>query len=419
MSSAPSGAHESKPLAITASPSSLSHATASAASAAGPSPAIAATGSTPDPASRMAAAPPSPPVNPAATSPKGAAAAAAAVAVASSVISPASAPAAGTQGATIHDKQSMSYVVRSLVAGGIAGCAAKTSVAPLDRVKILFQTNNPHFEKYSGSFFGVFRAVNDIQKERGIRGLFQGHSATLLRIFPYAAIKFMAYEQYKDWLMPTKKDETSLKRFVAGSLAGVTSVFFSYPLDILRTRLAFEVKTATSSTPTLLQTALVMLREPHPAGLGVFNFYRGFLPTVYGMIPYAGVSFLFYETFKTRALRYTTWTEPDPRKPGKIRLTWWAQLVVGGLSGAIAQTTSYPLEVIRRQMQVAGKVAGNTTGSAALAYPSTWSTAVTIYQRRGFRGFFVGLSIGYMKITPMFAVSFFVYEYMKSVFRIS
>lgn len=28
-------------------------------------------------------------------------------------------------------------------------------------------------------------------------GLYQGHSVTLLRIFPYAAIKFVAYEQYR------------------------------------------------------------------------------------------------------------------------------------------------------------------------------------------------------------------------------
>ena len=48
------------------------------------------------------------------------------------------------------EKQSSSYVLRSLLAGGIAGCAAKTVIAPLDRVKILFQTSTPRFEKYTG-----------------------------------------------------------------------------------------------------------------------------------------------------------------------------------------------------------------------------------------------------------------------------
>jgi solute carrier family 25 protein 16 len=46
-----------------------------------------------------------------------------------------------------------------------------------------------------GSFRGMANAVGQIYRSNGIRGLYQGHSATLLRIFPYAGIKFMAYEQ--------------------------------------------------------------------------------------------------------------------------------------------------------------------------------------------------------------------------------
>ncbi|PHH69310.1 hypothetical protein CDD83_5768 [Cordyceps sp. RAO-2017] len=90
------------------------------------------------------------------------------------------------------DTRTWDYVWRSGVAGGLAGCAAKTVVAPLDRVKILFQASNPQFAKYTGSSFGVATAMRDIYHSEGSRGLFRGHSATLLRIFPYAGIKFLA-----------------------------------------------------------------------------------------------------------------------------------------------------------------------------------------------------------------------------------
>ncbi|KAI9626147.1 hypothetical protein H4Q26_015893 [Puccinia striiformis f. sp. tritici PST-130] len=73
--------------------------------------------------------------------------------------------------------------LKSGVAGGIAGCLAKTLVSPLDRVKILFQTGNPDYAKYTGSLGGVFRAIGAIWNQAGIRGLVQGHSATLVRIF--------------------------------------------------------------------------------------------------------------------------------------------------------------------------------------------------------------------------------------------
>ncbi len=97
-----------------------------------------------------------------------------------------------------RDKKSFQYIWRSLVAGGVAGCVAKTAIAPLDRVKILFQTSNPQYSHHIGSFMGVFRAAREIKDQYGLRGLFQGHLATLIRIFPYAAIKFMAFEQYKN-----------------------------------------------------------------------------------------------------------------------------------------------------------------------------------------------------------------------------
>src|SRR5262249_18720308 len=95
----------------------------------------------------------------------------------------------------------------------------------------------------------------------------------------------------------------------------------------------------------------------------------------------------------------------------KSPLKTWAELTVGGLSGAIAQTVAYPLEIIRRRMQVYGAL--NPT-----EYLGIWQTIKTIWTTNGFRGFFVGLSIGYLKVTPMVAVSFTVYVRMKLLLNI-
>ncbi|KAI8068165.1 ADP,ATP carrier protein [Gilbertella persicaria] len=309
-----------------------------------------------------------------------------------------------------RNEQSLDYAIRSGLAGGIAGCLGKTVIAPLDRVKILFQARNPVFEKYSGRFTGVFEAGKDIFKREGLLGLFQGHSVTLVRVFPYAAIKFVALEQFRSILMPTAELRNSPRRhFIAGSMAGITSVLFTYPLDLVRVRMAYEV-----NRQGVWATYTKVYREPAAAPL--LNFYRGFLPTVVGMTPYAGVSFWFYH-LATRFFRHNPWVTPYTRVSmdhygmEKPPLKTWAELLCGGSAGLVAQTSSYPLEIIRRRMQIGGLLDPNR-------FVSFKDTVKDIYQAKGIKGFFVGLTIGYIKVIPMVAIGFFAYERMKQVLDI-
>ncbi|ETI20800.1 hypothetical protein G647_07142 [Cladophialophora carrionii CBS 160.54] len=339
------------------------------------------------------------------------------------------------------DKRSLEYVLRSGFAGGLAGCAAKTVVGPLDRVKILFQASNPQFAKYTGSWFGVVTAMRDINRQDGLRGLFRGHSATLLRVFPYAGIKFLAYEQIRAVVIPDKAHETPARRFLSGSLAGITSVFFTYPLEVIRVRLAFETKRDSRSSFTRICRQIYHEHPPEVENLasrgpvaaasnvahhavprsGLANFYRGFSPTMLGMLPYAGMSFLTHDTigdiFRHPSLApYTilrstaTAAAPPAESNTKVykrsQLNAPAELTSGALAGLVSQTASYPLEVVRRRMQVGGAVGDGhrlTIGE----------TARRIWLERGWRGFFVGLTIGYIKVVPMVATSFYVYERSK------
>lgn len=362
----------------------------------------------------------------------------------------------------VMDKQSIDYVVRSGTAGGIAGSAAKTLIAPLDRIKILFQTSNPDFLKYRGTFTGFFKAGRLIWSSDGILGLYQGHSVTLLRIFPYAAIKFVAYEQIRALLIPNDLKETAIRRFMAGSLSGLASVFVTYPLDLIRVRMAFETKNLyhysgaaqahEAHRGRLFLTIKDIFKEkpPHKPSdphwlrylrdklpgsmVAISNFYRGFAPTILGMVPYAGVSFYaydaFHDLFRSQHLyKYAVQTHSDddslPKRivnPSKqkqqlssrdsrLPLKAYAQLIAGGLAGMTSQTAAYPFEVIRRRMQVGGVI---NQGQ----FLSFRATARLIFKEAGFRGFFVGLTIGYIKVIPMGACSYYVYERSKRMLGI-
>lgn len=60
--------------------------------------------------------------------------------------------------------------------GGLAGMLAKSVVAPVDRIKILFQVSSEPF-----SLRKVFNLMQRIHREEGLGGLWKGNSATMLR----------------------------------------------------------------------------------------------------------------------------------------------------------------------------------------------------------------------------------------------
>ena len=221
-----------------------------------------------------------------------------------------------------------------------------------------------------------------------------------------------------------------LKRLCA---AGTITVFFTYPLELIRVRMAFQTRNSNPSSPfkgtrpTFTQAMRYLYHEgapvpasthtpippssaPPPPGVAVtkkllhnfpiLKFYRGFTVTVAGMIPYAGTSFLVWGFLRSHLL--------PPREGSPKKRTPIADLAIGAVAGAISQTVSYPFEIVRRRMQVGG-----------LTRPDRWlgwsETARDIWRANGWRGFYVGLGIGYLKVVPMTAVSFAVWQAGKHI----
>ena len=85
---------------------------------------------------------------------------------------------------------------------------------------------------------------------------------------------------------------TPFSRLTCGGLAGITSVTFTYPLDIVRTRLSIqsasfaELGEKPRKLPGMWQTMTVMYKTEG----GIRALYRGIVPTVAGVAPYVCVS---------------------------------------------------------------------------------------------------------------------------------
>jgi solute carrier family 25 phosphate transporter 23/24/25/41 len=92
-------------------------------------------------------------------------------------------------------------VAASFVAGGVAGAVSRTVVSPLERLKILFQIQNVGRNEYQMS---VPKALAKMWKEEGWRGFMAGNGTNCIRIVPYSAVQFSAYNVYKRVSSPVR-----------------------------------------------------------------------------------------------------------------------------------------------------------------------------------------------------------------------
>lgn len=76
---------------------------------------------------------------------------------------------------------------------------------------------------------------------------------------------------------------------------------------------------------------------------GIRGLYRGCVPTSAGVAPYVAINFAAYEALRKRFIDSET---------GEVSTIM--KLSCGAMAGSISQTITYPLDVLRRRMQVAG-----------------------------------------------------------------
>lgn len=291
-------------------------------------------------------------------------------------------------------------VTSAFCAGGVAGAVSRTVVSPLERLKILNQIQSVGREEYK---MPVYKALRKMWKDEGWKGYMRGNGTNCVRIIPYSAVQFGTYNIYKKWFETSPgADLNSGRRLICGGMAGITSVFATYPLDIVRTRLSIQSASFTElgdtgrkELPGMWKTMVVMYSTEG----GIMALYRGIIPTVAGVAPYVGLNFMTYEHVRTK---FTRKGEKNPSAVGK--------LAAGAISGAIAQTCTYPFDVLRRRFQI------NTMDGLGYKYKSIPDAVRVIVATEGLRGLYKGLWPNLLKVAPSMASSWLSFEMTRDYF---
>ncbi|KAL4648568.1 calcium-binding mitochondrial carrier protein SCaMC-3-like isoform X2 [Arapaima gigas] len=285
------------------------------------------------------------------------------------------------------------FVWRQLMAGAMAGSVSRTGTAPLDRLKVFLQVHGSNSSRVS-----VLKGLRAMVREGGLTALWRGNGINVLKIAPETAIKFLAYEQIK-WLIRGKKDGGTLRvqeRFIAGSLAGATAQTVIYPMEVLKTRLTLR---KTGQYSGMADCAKQILHKEGPRA-----FYKGYLPNMLGILPYAGIDLAVYETLKNAWLQRNSGSSADP---GVLVLVG-----CGTVSSTCGQLASYPLALIRTRMQAQASVSGAPQLSMLGHFKN-------IVSQEGVAGLYRGIAPNFLKVIPAVSISYVVYERMRRVLGVS
>jgi len=272
-----------------------------------------------------------------------------------------------------------------LVSGGGAGAIARTFVAPIDRVKILMQTQHiirgiSEKPKYTS----IVQSLHTIIKDEGVLRLWRGNGVNCIRVVPYSGFQFASYDKIKSLFLKSDCNENFgvPQRLSCGAGAAVVATCATYPLDMVRLRLSVqpELRGVSDSVRSILVDG------------GPRAFFKGFIPTICSITPFVAINFATFDTIKTKV------HEKIPTTKDNIPIT----LSMGAVSGLFAQTCCYPLDLVRRRMQLSGHV-----------YNGIIDALRTIVREEGFRGFYKGMLPNAVKVVPNSAIRFVAYDILK------
>ncbi|XWS56634.1 hypothetical protein CRYUN_Cryun09bG0102800 [Craigia yunnanensis] len=287
-----------------------------------------------------------------------------------------------------------------LLAGGVAGALSKTCTAPLARLTILFQVQGMHSDAATLRKARIWHEASRIVGEEGFRAFWKGNLVTIAHRLPYSSLNFYAYERYKKllYLLPgleSRGGNMSANlciNFVAGGLAGTTAASATYPLDLVRTRLAAQ-------TNVIYYRGIWHALQTICKEEGVLGLYKGLGVTLLGVGPNIAISFSVYESLRS------FWQSRRPHDS-----TVLVSLSCGSLSGIASSTAIFPLDLIRRRKQLEG-----ACGRSRVYTTGLFGTFKHIFQTEGFRGLYRGILPEYYKVVPGVGICFMTYETLKKL----
>jgi len=265
-----------------------------------------------------------------------------------------------------------------LVLGGVSGAIVKTAMAPIERVKILMQTQDSNPKVLSGEipkYTGIMDCFNRVNAEQGPKAFWRGNLVNCIRYAPQQG-SALAFNDAIKRAIPKYNPKTHYyqdfgSKLLAGGCAGGLANVVCYPFDFARTRLASDLGSGKGQFNGIADCIMKTVQQG-----GITGLYRGSAVTVAGAFVYRGGQLgLFAQVM-----------DMNPYKQDKGIVGIVAAFVCATVARTITTPFNYPFDTVRRRMML-----DSEKPAAERLYRSGIHCFTQVMKKEGFGGMYKGL----------------------------
>jgi solute carrier family 25 (adenine nucleotide translocator) protein 4/5/6/31 len=264
-----------------------------------------------------------------------------------------------------------------LLIGGSIGAVSKTVMSPVERVKLLMQTQDSNPEILSGKvprYTSIGDCFSRVYNEQGMKAFWRGNLVNCLRYAPQQG-SALAFNDALNKIFPDYNSKTDFwkstgTKLASGGLAGAIANTICYPFDFARTRLASDVG-ATKQFNGIMHCISSTVRSQ-----GLTGLYTGWSVTVAGSFVYRAGQLGLFKTIQ----------DMNPYATDKGTL--------GAISSFLAVTTArtaimpfnYPFDTVRRRMMLESEKPVEKR-----VYKGSFDCFNQVLKREGYKGMYKGM----------------------------
>mmetsp|Transcript_17655 Transcript_17655/g.32733 ORF Transcript_17655/g.32733 Transcript_17655/m.32733 type:complete len:307 (-) Transcript_17655:124-1044(-) len=275
-------------------------------------------------------------------------------------------------------KGAVEQFLTDLAVGGISGAVAKTLMSPIERVKILMQTQDSNPKILSGEekrYTGLGDCFRRVQAEQGFKAFWRGNFVNCLRYAPQQGSALAFNDTIRT--MTPKFDPVNqvvmatAASLISGGLAGAAANTICYPFDFARTRLASDVGSGKKMFNGIGDCIIKTVKQS-----GIVGLYRGWAVTCAGAFVYRGGQLgLFSQIMAMNPYK-------DDKGPFGLVVTF-----IAATAGRTAvMPFNYPFDTVRRRLMLESE-----KPAADRLYSGGVDCFFKVLKAEGFAGMYKGM----------------------------